>query len=58
MIFKTFKRMKNEDSLNNIFVNAYKKENSILEGIDVLIKKIHKYQTITLKVLLFSFKSF
>ena len=42
MIFKTFKRMKNEDSLNNIFVNAYKKENSILEGIDALIQKIHK----------------
>lgn len=41
MIFKTFKRMKNEDSLNNIFVNAYKKENSILEGIDTLIQKIH-----------------
>lgn len=41
MIFKTFKRMKNEDSLNNIFVNAYKKENSILEGIDALIQKIH-----------------
>jgi uncharacterized protein (TIGR02757 family) len=41
MIFKTFKRMKNEDSLNNIFVNAYKKENFILEGIDALIQKIH-----------------
>lgn len=40
-IFKTFKRLKNEDSLNNIFVNAYKKENNILEGIDALIQKIH-----------------
>ena len=40
-VFKTFKRMKNEDSLNSIFVNAYKKENNILEGIDALIQKIH-----------------
>uniref|UniRef100_UPI004048C56F TIGR02757 family protein n=1 Tax=Aliarcobacter sp. TaxID=2321116 RepID=UPI004048C56F len=40
-VFKTFKRLKNEDSLNNIFVNAYKKENNILEGIDALIQKIH-----------------
>jgi uncharacterized protein (TIGR02757 family) len=40
-VFKTFKRLKNEDSLNSIFVNAYKKENSILEGIDALIQKIH-----------------
>ena len=41
IIFKTFKQLKNEDSLNSIFVNAYKKENSILEGIDALIQKIH-----------------
>ena len=41
IVFKTFKRLKNEDSLNSIFVNAYKKENSILEGIDSLIQKIH-----------------
>ena len=40
-VFKTFKRLKNQDSLNNIFVNAYKKENNILEGIDALIQKIH-----------------
>ena len=40
-VFKTFKRLKNEDSLNSIFVNAYKKENNILEGIDALIQKIH-----------------
>ena len=40
-VFKTFKRLKNEDSLNDIFVNAYKKENSILEGIDAIIQKIH-----------------
>ena len=41
-IFKTFKRMKEENSLNSIFVEAYKKQNSILEGIDVLIAQIHK----------------
>ena len=40
-VFKTFKRLKNEDSLNSIFVNAYKKENNILGGIDALIQKIH-----------------
>lgn len=40
-VFKTFKRLKNEDSLNSIFLQAYKKENSILEGIDSLITKIH-----------------
>jgi uncharacterized protein (TIGR02757 family) len=41
MVFKTFKRLKNEDSLNSIFLQAYKKENSVLEGIDALIAKIH-----------------
>ena len=42
IVFKTFKNLKNEDSLNSIFLKAYKKENSILEGIDALIQKIHK----------------
>lgn len=40
-IFKTFRRMKQEDSLNSIFVKAYKKENSIFEGLDSVINKIH-----------------
>jgi len=40
-IFKTFRRMKQENSLENLFYEAYKKENSILEGIDALIQKIH-----------------
>lgn len=40
-VFKIFKRLKNQDSLNSIFVNAYKKDNNILEGIDALIQKIH-----------------
>lgn len=41
-IFKTFRRMKQEDSLNNIFLEGYKKENSVLEGLDSVINKIHK----------------
>ncbi len=40
-IFKTFRRMKQEDSLNSIFLEGYKKENSVLEGLDTLINKIH-----------------
>ena len=42
MIFKTFRRMKQEDSLNNIFVMAYKKENSVLDGLDAVINQIHE----------------
>ena len=42
MIFKTFRRMKQKDSLNSIFLQGYKKENNILEGLDFLIKEIHK----------------
>lgn len=41
-IFKTFRRMKQEDSLNAIFLQGYKKENSVLEGLDSLINKIHQ----------------
>ncbi|PLY06064.1 MAG: TIGR02757 family protein [Arcobacter sp.] len=40
-IFKTFRRMKLEDSLNNIFKEVYRKENSIFEGLDCVINKIH-----------------
>ena len=42
VVFKTFKHLRNEDSLNSIFLKSYKKENSILEGIDAIIQKIHK----------------
>lgn len=42
-IFKTFRRMKQVDSLNSIFLKAYKKENSILEGLDYLINTINKH---------------
>ncbi len=34
--------MKQEDSLNSIFNEAYKKENSVLQGLDFLINRIHK----------------
>lgn len=40
-IFKTFRRMKQEESLNEIFKKAYKKEENILEGLDAVISKIH-----------------
>ncbi len=42
MIFKTFRRLKNIDSLNNIFCEAYKKDNDILEGLDSLISRIYQ----------------
>ncbi|RXK01181.1 TIGR02757 family protein [Arcobacter sp. CECT 8986] len=42
VIFKTFRRLKQIDSLNNLFWDGYKKENNILEGIDTLIEKIYK----------------
>ena len=41
-IFKTFRRLKQEDSLNNIFLQGYKKEQDILEGLDFLITKLHQ----------------
>jgi len=42
MIFQTFKKLRYEDSLENIFYEGYKKENNILEGLDTLITKIHQ----------------
>lgn len=43
MIFKTFRRMKQEKSLNEIFLEKYKIDNSILESLDYLIKTIYEY---------------
>jgi len=40
-IFKIFRDLKKETSLENLFYLAYKKDNSVLEGIDYLIQKIH-----------------
>lgn len=39
-VFKALKRLKEENSLENIFIEAYKKDRNILEGIDFLIGKI------------------
>lgn len=41
MVFKTFRRLKQENSLQDIFYETYKKENNVLEGIDSVINKIH-----------------
>ena len=41
-IFKTFRKMKQEKSLNSIFLEGYKKENILLEGLDTLISTIRK----------------
>lgn len=41
-IFKTFAKMKKEQSLQELFYQAYKKENDILEGLDAVISKIHE----------------
>ena len=42
-VFKAFRRMKQENSLNEIFLTAYKRDNDILEGLDFLIENIYKY---------------
>lgn len=39
-VFKTFSRLKKEFNLEDNFYEAYKKENSVLDGIDTLIKQI------------------
>lgn len=41
-IFKTFRRMRQEDSLNSIFLKEYKKEHSVLEALDSLISNIRQ----------------
>ena len=41
-IFIAFRRLRKENNLNDLFVKAYKKESSILEGIDNLINEIQK----------------
>lgn len=42
MVFKTFKRLKAKISLEELFYEGYKKDNSILEAIDFVIKAIKK----------------
>jgi uncharacterized protein (TIGR02757 family) len=41
-IFKALRRLKQEQTLNEIFVKAYKQRNSVLEGIDALIEAIYQ----------------
>jgi len=41
-IFKTFSKMKKEQSLQELFYQGYKKENDVLEGLDSVISKIHE----------------
>ncbi|HJE03134.1 hypothetical protein AAX26_01390 [Aliarcobacter thereius] len=39
-VFKAFRKLKLENSLENLFLEAYKKEKNVLEGVDFLIEKI------------------
>ncbi len=41
-VFKTFKKLRNTSSLNEIFLEGYTPNKSILEGLDYLISKIHE----------------
>jgi len=47
--FVTLKRLKNEDSLENIFLNGYKEKNFVIDGIDEIIKKIYEINAYTSK---------
>jgi uncharacterized protein (TIGR02757 family) len=42
VVFKTFKKLKQFYSLNKLFLEGYSKNNSILEGLDFVISKIHE----------------
>jgi len=42
IVFKTFKKMKESFSLNELFLSGYKTNNSTLEGLDAVITKIHE----------------
>lgn len=42
VVFKTFKRLKQLYSLNELFLEGYSKNNSTLEGLDLIINKIHE----------------
>lgn len=46
-IFKTFAKMKKKHSLQELFLKGYKKQNDILEGLDFVIKTIHKEASYT-----------
>ena len=56
-IFKALRRLKQESSLEDIFAQAYRKEESVLEGIDALIhaiQAIYPYESYGYKFLLSS----
>ena len=42
VVFKTFKKMRQSFSLNDLFLEGYIKNNNILEGLDAVISKIHE----------------
>ncbi|KAB7884943.1 TIGR02757 family protein [Poseidonibacter ostreae] len=42
VVFKTFKKLKQSYSLNELFLEGYSKNNSTLEGLDFVISKIHQ----------------
>lgn len=48
-VFKTFSRLKKEFNLEYNFYEAYKKENSVLDGIDILIKQIRSFSNYSSK---------
>ncbi len=52
-VFKTFRILKQEHSLEELFFEGYKNENSVLEGIDFVIQKIKEKQTTLRKALIF-----
>ncbi|QOR01569.1 TIGR02757 family protein [Campylobacter sp. 2014D-0216] len=41
-IFITLKRIKNEDSIENIFTQGYQKEHDIIQGIQAFMEKVYK----------------
>jgi uncharacterized protein (TIGR02757 family) len=41
-IFIALSRLKKQSSLNNLFIKGYKKENSVLEGMEAIIKAIYE----------------
>lgn len=41
-LFITLKRLKNESTLEDVFVSAYTKNSSVIDGINAIIKKLHE----------------
>ncbi len=47
VIFKTFAKMKKQYCLEELFYEGYKKEEDVLEGLDKIIRQIHKIASYT-----------